>query len=393
MVGNSLKRRLLAAVLAMSLLILPAAAVHADSLSDNQQRQEELKQKSQELDAQLEQARQKTADQQAQRDALAAKIEVVQQQIDTSNATLNGLDTQISAKEEEIAGKQEEIDGNFDLLKERIRAIYMAGETSTLDLLLGAESFNDLLDKTQVLKSITEHDMELINGLKSSMAEIQAEKDEIEAQRTEAAQVRKDLESQQQELTQLLEENDALLAQLEGEEQAIKDELDQNDAELQQIEAEIQQYYQQYQQQSSGQSTQNQGQATTPVYQGGRYVWPTPGFTSLSSTWGDGRNHGAIDIAGSGIYGTQVVAAASGTVVHAESGGWGGGYGSYIIIDHGSGRATLYAHLSGVVVTTGQTVQQGQLIGYVGNTGRSSGPHLHFETRLNGVKYDPMTEF
>ena len=102
MVGNSLKRRLLAAVLAMSLLILPAAAVHADSLSDNQQRQEELKQKSQELDAQLEQARQKTADQQAQRDALAAKIEVVQQQIDTSNATLNELDTQISAKEKRL---------------------------------------------------------------------------------------------------------------------------------------------------------------------------------------------------------------------------------------------------------------------------------------------------
>ena len=171
-----------------------------------------------------------------------------------------------------------------------------------------------------------------------------------------------------------MEENDALLAQLEGEEQAIKDELDQNDAELQQIEAEIQQYYQQYQQQSSGQSTQNQGQATTPVYQGGRYVWPTPGFTSLSSTWGEG-----VTTAPSTL---RVPAFTARRWWRRPPARWcmqnpaAGAAATALILSLITVAAgpPYTPHLSGVVVTTGQTVQQGQLIGYVGNTGRFQRP-------------------
>ncbi|MDE7389655.1 MAG: M23 family metallopeptidase, partial [Lachnospiraceae bacterium] len=139
------------------------------------------------------------------------------------------------------------------------------------------------------------------------------------------------------------------------------------------------------------------------------YMWPVPGHYTLSSQWNEDRdsyNHGAIDISDGGIMNQAVVAAQSGTVILSNSDcvhnygkgddgncGCGGGYGNYMMIDHGDGKATLYAHLTSLTVSSGSYVQQGQVIGYVGTTGWSSGPHLHFETRLNGVKYNPMTEY
>lgn len=115
-------------------------------------------------------------------------------------------------------------------------------------------------------------------------------------------------------------------------------------------------------------------------------------------------NHGGIDIAGAGIMGTPVVAAADGTVVATNSScthnwgksyscGCGGGYGNYVMISHAGGKMTVYGHLTSLTVSSGQSVSRGQVIGYVGSTGNSTGPHLHYECRLNGVRYNPMSEY
>ena len=142
----------------------------------------------------------------------------------------------------------------------------------------------------------------------------------------------------------------------------------------------------------------------TPIGDG--YLWPCPGFYYLSSLWNEDRytyNHGAIDIAGYGIQGAPVVAAASGYVYDTctycthnwgKSGscGCGGGFGNYVWLNHGNGKETIYGHLTSVVVSPGEYVEQGQVIGYVGSTGHSTGPHLHFECRYNGTKYNPMEE-
>ena len=136
-------------------------------------------------------------------------------------------------------------------------------------------------------------------------------------------------------------------------------------------------------------------------------MWPSPGYTYLTALFAEERyygSHGAIDISGPGIYGANVIACAPGTVFATNttcphdygkevSCGCGNGYGNYIMIDHGNGKISIYAHLSGLIVEEGQQVQAGQIIGFVGTTGYSTGPHLHFETRYDGIRYDPLLEF
>lgn len=133
-----------------------------------------------------------------------------------------------------------------------------------------------------------------------------------------------------------------------------------------------------------------------------RLGWPCPGFYTLTSGFGPrwGTHHSGIDISSGGITGASVVAAAGGTVIQVSSGcphdypkssscGCGGGYGNYVIVQHSNGLATLYAHMSSVAVSYGQSVSQGQTLGYVGSTGFSTGAHLHFEVRVNGTRVDP----
>ena len=129
----------------------------------------------------------------------------------------------------------------------------------------------------------------------------------------------------------------------------------------------------------------------------GSYIWPVPSFRAVTITFTEpceGGFYGGIFISGPGIFGAAVVAADSGTVSldGYGSGGWGGGYGTYCQIDHDGGRSTLYAHLSTLTVFPGQVVSQGQLIGFVGATGDTGCPGLRFETRINGIRVDPMGE-
>ena len=401
MAGNRFgtwKKRTAAVFMAVCLLgAMPGAVWAADtadglesSISDSETKKQELEQKNAELSQALEEAKQNAEDQEALHQAYQDKIDVLDQQIEEAYAQVSQLDEEINDLQSQISNREGSIEKNTELLQERIRAIYMAGETSTLDIILGAEDFSDFLDKASLLQTVTSHDVTLIETIQQQLSEIQEEKDEIEAKRTEAADKKTELDGQQEELTRLLEENQVILEELYGVQQEAQDKVDENDAELQAIEAQISAYY------TPQQPAGGQSQSQTPNYSGGAFVWPAPGFYLLTSEWNEDRgsyNHGAIDIAGGGIYGTPVVAAADGTVVFSSAGGWGGGYGTYLMIDHGGGVSTLYAHMSGLAVSQGATVSAGQVIGYVGSTGDSSGPHLHFEVREYGTKVNPMNYF
>ena len=433
---NRLKR-ILCALLSVCIISMPAAlsaaSVGAESIDSLQQQLQELEQKNEEYQDILDKTQSDIDEKEKYNEALVSKIEVLDDKIALTRESISDLNDSIEAKQKDIDQANEDIDGQLDTLCERLRTLYMAGNASESEIIFGAKDFSDFIDKVSLIKTLSNYDKELIDDINVKLEKITEHKTALEEDKTELEEQEASLEDDQAELNKLLEENEETLRNLYSSNQNAKTALENAADESEAIENQIREYYRKQQEQaaqqnnnsSSGSNESSDGSSdngssggsvsipsqpstpsvTPPTTSG--YTWPCPGFYYLSSEWNEDRgsyNHGAIDIAGSGIMGAPVVAAESGTVVASYNGcphnwgkngscGCGGGYGNYVFIDHGNGKMTVYGHFTNVIVSTGQTVTKGQTIGYVGSTGNSTGPHLHFECRYNGVKYNPMTEF
>lgn len=391
-------------------------AAGADDIDSLESQLEELERQNEEYQAILDQTNQDIADKEEYSEALVGKIEVLDEKIALAHEKIEELNSNIAEKEADIEQANADIETQMETLRSRIRMIYMAGNASDLEIILGAKDFSDFLDKMELVKSLSAYDSNLIGEIKEKLEEISEEKEALESDKSELEEEEAQLEADQEELNTLLEENEALLASLYEVSSEAKSALENGALESEEIENAIAEYYAEQaalaaaqaaaQAAAAAQGGSSSGGSSVEVSSSG-YTWPCPGYYYLSSEWNEDRgsyNHGAIDIAGGGIMGATVVAACSGTVVSTytscyhnwgKSGscGCGGNYGNYVMIDHGNGKMTIYAHLSSVAAVVGQTVSAGQTIGYVGSTGESTGPHLHFECRLNGVRYNPMIEF
>lgn len=387
------KRSIVALVLAVTLVFssVPYGVQASSSIKQLQDKQNSLKKQQQATAAKLRQLKADKAKQQEYKNALDTQVNTVQSQIDTLGEQIRALDADIKEKESKIKEKQKSIDANVEQLKQRIRAIYLLGESSQLEMILGAQDVTDFLDKTELVRSISQHDKQVIDALKTDMAAIKTQKQQIEENRQSAAQARKELDVKNTELSGLLAESSRILTEISANVVTTNSENNRLAAERKKVDAEVDQWYKDYY--ASIKNNNNNNQASGGYVSKGQFTWPVPGYTKLTSYWGDGRNHKGIDIAGSGIYGKAIVAADSGKVILANHSGWGGGYGLCAYIDHGGGYSTRYGHASKIVVNTGDVVKKGQVIGYVGSTGDSSGPHLHFEIRVNGVAQNPMKWF
>ena len=388
--------------LALAVFVLQGAGggeAIAASLTELQQEQAKLEQEQEENDAKLASLKADQSKQQEYKDALDAQMQNLQSQIDGLNAQINGLDASIEEKNTAIAEKQKNIDEDVETLKERLCAIYMMGDASTLEILLQSESVIDMAQKVELLNIITEHDTKLIAQLTADMESIADEKAEIESEKEQVAAARTELESKGSELASVQAEAERVLEELNQSVASVQAESDRIAEEKAQASAEIDQwwkdYYAQLAAQNSSSSGSSGGSSSGSIGSGGyvstgNFTWPVPGFTNISCGYSSG--HKAIDISGGGrtIYGTPIVAADSGKVVTAT---YHYSYGNYVMIDHGGGYSTLYAHASSLAVSAGQTVTKGQTIAYVGSTGNSTGPHLHFEVRVNGNRQNPFNWF
>lgn len=407
-------KRILSCIVCLCMVmgcVLSAAATNVESIK---QQQQALEQQSAEYQAILDEKNAKVDAQQKQVDAIVGKVETVTKQIQLSHEKISALDTQIQEKSKQIKEKNNEIEENMDILRQRIKTIYLAGDVSSLEIIMGAKDFTDFLDKVQLVKSVSAHDEELINEIQAQLDQISEEKEALEADKVELEDEKKNLEERQSELNTLLDENKEVLANLQEESDHALQQLSMTEEQISKLDKELQDYYRQLQAQQQQQQQQQGGSSkptpapprddVTPSATG--YTWPVPGHHYLTSSFDEWRGylHGALDIADGSIMGATVVAAAPGTVVAVNTScshnwgknyscGCGGGYGNYVWINHGNGKETVYAHLTSVAVSTGTRVTAGQYIGTVGSTGHSTGAHLHYETRYNGVKYNPMTEY
>lgn len=339
------------------------------------------------------------------------QIAALEVEIENKNAEIDQLEDDIVQLEDDIAAKQVEIDDTFELFKTRMVALYQAGETSSLAMLLSSSSFGDFVTNIRLMQAVSQSDEQLVDKLKTQKAEQEETKAEVEVTKGEVeealAQVKEDeeaiilqreqkkvaqsgLEEAYQESKTAQEDMEALKAQYE-------DDLASALAEEQQVEEEIQAFYaeQARKQQEAQQAAQANGSSTSnniPQVSAGdlSFRWPLPGYSYISSPYGSrwGGFHTGIDISGGGVYGASIVSAEAGTVILAAS---HYSYGNYVIVDHGGGYSTLYAHMSSIACSVGDYVTKGQTIGYVGSTGNSTGPHLHFEVRINGASQNPQS--
>lgn len=413
---------LIAAALSLAIIALPSlpsAAYAADGELESRQeelnqRKESLEQQSQELDEKLRDVRSQKEEKEEYKKTLEENTSVVQEQISVASQRIEQLDNEINEASAKISGKQTEIEGSYDLLKKRLCNIYMAGETSTLDIILGAKSMRDFLDKAEMLRLITQHDKELIDNLDSQVKDIQQQRDEIAQKREEVANEKTALDAKKAELSDLKAENDRIILDLQEDEQATQEQRQSVQEEMDRYMEEFMEWQKEYEeslissepepepssepddtpsQPSGGGDTGNSGGGDTSSEpddggsqpSGGLYGWPVPGFYTISSYYGNRPQYGyhrGIDIAGANIFRAPIVAAEDGVVTKVNrTDEWGSGWGYHVIIRHPDGNSTLYAHCDQIVngLSVGQTVSRGQQIAYVGETGDAYGVHLHFE--------------
>jgi len=394
---------LTALVLVLIILVqmaLPLSANAATNVNELKNKYAELEKQQSALKQKIAESKDKIEKQEEYKATLDEQISVVRDQVSTLNNRIDLLDKEIEEKSAEIADHETDISASEELLKKRLRALYITGDPSGLALILSADNVTDMFDKTDTMRRIADHDTGLIDTLRDTKAAVETQREGIQSNRNEVAESRKELSRKESELATLVNESNAIIQSLESAKEATEAEAKKVSQEMAAVDGEIDAWFADYERKQA----ENRKKEQPPKDDGnnnnesprfsGEFAWPVPGYYHISSPFGPrwGRMHKGIDIAGGGIHGKNIVAAASGRVIHTVTYN-NSGYGYYMIIDHGNGYSTLYGHCSAINVSNGQTVSKGQIIGRVGNTGRSTGPHLHFEIRVNGVAKNPMNWF
>lgn len=320
------------------------------------------------------------ADVQERVNAINELIANLESQIDTVNEKIAVQNAEIADLESEISAKEAEIDASYEAFKQRVRAMYIAGDiTGGLELLFSAGDFEDLLSTITYIQIMAEHDDAIVTALTEDKNGFLAQKALVEEKKAEVEAEKSNLSSKKEELDEQKAEADALLSQLASDK-----------AELQQQQVEIDKQMQKAREALDAIINAAAANSSDEDYVGGTWRWPAPGYTTISSKFGwrswSNSYHKGIDIAAP--TGANIIASNAGTVITSSYDA--SGYGNYVIVNHGGGYMTVYGHLSARYVSVGDSVGRGTVIGLCGSTGRSTGPHLHFEIRVNGVAQNPL---
>lgn len=376
------KRQFLCAGIISSLLFMhPFAPILADDLEDQLQ----------DIQGQIDESRNEQASWQEVIEEVSIKLKAIQADLDAANARLTAIQKEQADThrkiQETVAAIQEaqnRLQQRQQILNKRVRSIYIHGQLSYLEVILGSKSFSDFANRLELLRRVIHSDYDLILDIQNQKAQIEAKKTQLEADKAHldvlAAEAQKEQDAiaakkaEQQRVLEWARANKSAAEQLE------KDLIDRS----KQVQSLIQERLRQRETASSGSDesyTQGSGVMSWPC----NGVITSPYGYRVHPIFGTTIYHSGMDI---GVdYGTPIHAADSGTVIYS---GWISGYGNAVIIDHGGGVQTLYGHNQSLNVSEGESVAKGSVIAYAGSTGNSTGPHCHFEVRVNGEPADPM---
>lgn len=374
---------LLAVSLAAAIFFMPSAVKPAYASNASVKMYEE---KIAQLEAEQAELKKKISGIENEQSAVSEKkqyldslVTTVSQKIQASQQLIEELNTQIAEAQTAIAQFETTISETTERIRERMRLNQETGTESYLSVLIGAEDIGDFLSRFERLSNMLEYDKENLESYKKQKEELNAQVADLKASQELQKQTLEKLEADKAESESLVRENEAYWNNLQADKKAYQAQYEKKKAAEQALDNELAAMLRSIANQNSSQVTAD-----------GAFMWPLPvGQGYISCRFGgadpNGAPHYAVDCAISG--GTPIYASNDGTVVRAE-GHWS--YGNYVLLDHGNGLATLYAHCSSLAVSAGQTVTKGQVIGYVGSTGFSTGCHLHFEFRVNGNRVNPL---
>jgi murein DD-endopeptidase MepM/ murein hydrolase activator NlpD len=334
------------------------------------------------INQQIEQERSQLAQKAQQRQAVSQQLQQLDQGIvqtrddlDTLNGNLTLLQTRINDDQQDLQKTQASLDDRTRIFDQRLRDIYIDGSVSYLDVLFKATGLDDFLTRFDMLQRIAEQDISLMTQITAMRDQIAQNKKDLDDQRAQTVVLQNQALAKQANLAASSQQKKQLVAQIQGQMGILQHNVDEDEAQSEQLTQIIQ-------------GLQNKN---APPQGTGHFIWPVKGPITSPFGWRinpvthQHSGHTGIDI---GVpYGTPIAAADGGTVIFA---GWNVAYGNMTVIDHGGDFSTMYAHQSKQLVRVGDHVTQGEIIGYIGTTGWSTGPHLHFEIRVNGIPVNPM---
>lgn len=371
------------------------AALTSDEI---QQKINDCESKQKKLQEKIDSVKDDKADAKKKAEDLNEQVSVIEDKVSLMTQKVNALESEINQKNADIKEREDSIADAKELLKKRLRAIYIAGASTDILVLLSADDYGDFLEKTDVMKCITSDTKTLMTKLEGQIKKINKEKKQVEAKKAEADSLKQQLVTEKRNLDAKYEEAQSAYSELEGTQQELEAESAEVEAEKDKLQAEFDRLARERAQAALQGNSNN---VPSVKIDGGSYgfAWPYGGSYYISSgfgyrvhpTLGYSKLHGGVDITGSGAYGKPIYAIADGQVILAS---YNGSYGNCIMIDHGTYNGTsiisLYGHAASIAVGNGSSVKKGQVIGYVGSTGRSTGAHLHFEVRANGERVNPL---
>ncbi len=391
-------------------LLLSTSAAGEPGLGE---RKQAVESKIDRLQGKIDTAREREGVLSSQIEVVTGEIRALQGDVDAASAKLNGLESVLALHRRKLdhlnelfrlqtrrlVFLQRQHIAATERLNRRVVEIYTSERTEPLAVVLEAASFGDMLDQLEFLNDIGSQDEKIATEVEAAKIEVRETRNSTRVTRSQVAETtrlvavrtaeqRRTLDQlawSQRQLATARQEKSEALSSTRGQREEFLHEVEGLLAQSAELSARIRAAQAAAASAASAPSSSPSSPVRTQAASSSGYIWPAHGVLTSSFGWRWGRMHEGIDIAvGSG---TPVVSSAAGTVIVA---GWLGGYGNLVVVDHGNGVSTAYGHNTGVAVGVGQAVAQGQLVAYSGNTGHSTGPHIHFEVRINGSAVDPL---
>ena len=370
------KKRIVTYLLVLMILSLSVVQAYAGKIDDLKKDHKNMNKKMSDTKEQIKTLEKKSDDVSKQIKDLDLKVDIATTDLEIVEGELVIIGHDIDRTTLELEEAEIALEERKETFNQRLRVMYMNGSVGYLELLLTSANVKDFLNRKDMIQSITDHDKELIKFMKEQKDIVDNKKNELQGHRASIEVTKSKLESRREDLIKATREKENLMSELEMDIKAAEIAYDKANQEYKDL----------------GSKILKMQQETGP-YSGGKMMWPVPASGRITSYYGyrihpifkTKKLHTGLDI---GVpTGSSIVAASAGRVIHSD---WLGSYGKAVLLDHGGGIVTLYAHNSALTVKKGQWVERGNTIAKAGSTGNSTGPHLHFEVRKNGNYVDPL---